>query len=174
MSKSVSNDALWVKLSEINEKLSELATIQKPVVPRQEQVENRPDLKEVKDEIISKITEQTRLLGIHHESHFKANTQNIETIIEIVQKVWNIVSRIRKQQREIAESQKTDNTHFNFRFFKVRKTSVVIVILGILVFILTLFCMKQQSDYSLLMDEYYRQGIEIRKMQADVKSVKNK
>jgi fumarate reductase subunit C len=47
---------------------------------------------------------------------------------------------------------------FDFKFFKVRKTAAVIAILGILVFILTLFCMKQQNDYVLLMEEYYRQA----------------
>ena len=48
----------------------------------------------------------------------------------------------------------------NFRLFKLRKSSVLIAILGLLVFILTLFCMKQQNDYVLMMDEYYIQSAE--------------
>ncbi len=32
-------------------------------------------------------------------------------------------------------------------------------ILGLLVFILTLFSMKQQNDYVLLMEEYHRQSV---------------
>lgn len=63
-------------------------------------------------------------------------------------------------------------SYFNFKFFKIRKTSVTIALMGMLVFILTLFSMKQQNDYSLLMDEYYRQSIEVREMRVEIDSVK--
>jgi hypothetical protein len=47
----------------------------------------------------------------------------------------------------------------------------MIAILGVLIFILTLFSMKQQNDYSLLMEEYYRQGMEMKEMKAEVDSL---
>jgi hypothetical protein len=58
---------------------------------------------------------------------------------------------------------KDDDKKFflNFKLFKLRKSSIVIAILGLLVFILTLLCMKQQNDYTLLMNEYYKKGIEL-------------
>jgi hypothetical protein len=77
-----------------------------------------------------------------------------------------LIKEFGKQQKE-----KDTQSYFNFRFFKVRKTSLVITILGLLAFILTLFSMKQQNDYSLLMDEYYRQGFELREVQNEIDSL---
>ena len=45
----------------------------------------------------------------------------------------------------------------------------MIAILGLLVFILTLFCMKQQNDYSLLMNEHHKQNITIQKLEGELK-----
>jgi hypothetical protein len=50
---------------------------------------------------------------------------------------------------------------------------LVIAALGLLVLILTLFCMKQQNDYALLLDEYYRQGIEVREIRIELDSAKH-
>jgi hypothetical protein len=124
-----------------------------------------------KDEIVDIFKRCIQGLGTHCDSHFKKIHQDIAAQDEIIGKVWTIVSRIRKQQRESAEQvepqkevvepQKEDITaYFNFRFFKVRRTSLIIAIFSLLVLILTLFSLKQQNDYSLLLDEYYRQGIE--------------
>ncbi len=174
MAQSVSNEALWVKLSEMDKKLDTLSEVQKSAVPTQEPAKNKPDFTVIKEEIITKIKESIRTLGLSSDSHFEANTQNIEVITENIQKVWNIVSRIRKQQREAVELQTTNKeSHFDFKLFKVKKTSLVIAILGVLVFILTLFCMKQQNDYALLMDEYYKQSIEKRELQTEADSLRN-
>ncbi|MDR2810792.1 MAG: hypothetical protein LBB84_09620 [Tannerellaceae bacterium] len=173
MAQSVSNDALWVKLSEMDKKLDTLSEVQKSPVLIQEPAGNKSDFSVVKEEIITKINAETVRLGQSSDSHFEANTKNIETITETIQKVWNIVSRIRKQQREAVESQgKEKESCFNFWFFKVRKTSLMIAILGILIFVLTLFSMKQQNDYSLLMEEYYRQGMEMKEMKAENVQIK--
>ena len=51
MAQSVSNDALWVKLSEIEEKINRLLKEQKEAVPLQEQVDISPLLTANKDEI---------------------------------------------------------------------------------------------------------------------------
>jgi fumarate reductase subunit C len=89
---------------------------------------------------------------------------------ENILKTWKVVIQIREQQKESNEAQKDDGKScFNFRFFKVRKTSFIITILGLLVFILTLFCMKQQNDYSLLMNEYHKQDIVIRESDRELK-----
>lgn len=169
------NEALWVKLSEIDKKLDKHSVEQKTPVPTQELAENKADFTKIKEEIITQINNEIGRLGRSSDSHFKANTQNIEAITETIQKIWNIVSRIRKEQREGVESQeKEKESYFNFRFFKVKKTSFVIAVLGLLVLILILFCMKQQNDYSLLMDEYYRQHIEIRQIQAEIDNLKPK
>lgn len=178
MSKSVSNDALWEKLSEISEQLN-----------RSKQAENAPDFSEMKDEIFAEIERQTTKIGKHYDFNFKANQDNWKVMDENITKVLGIVSRIRKQQRETAEQQAESDTeqrleilemqsednreYFNFRFFKLRKTSVVITVLGLLVLTLTLFCMKQQNDYTILNDTYYKQSAVIREMQAEVDSLSN-
>lgn len=173
MAQSVTNEALWVKLLEIDKKLDKYSVEQETPVPTQERAENKPDFTGIKDDIITKISDEIARLGRSSDSHFDANKKNIVAITETMQKVWNIVSRIRKQQREAAESQEASGHFFNFWLFKVRKTSLVIAALGLLVLILTLFCMKQQNDYSLLMDEYYRQSVEVRMTQAEADSLKN-
>ena len=177
MSKSVSNDALWEKLSEISEQLSS-----------HKQAGHTPDFSGVKDEIFAEIEKQTTKLGKHYDLNHKANADNWAVTDENVRKIFNIVSRIRKQQKETAKQKADSNTeqrselwktqandnreYFNFRFFKLRKTSVVITVLGLLVFILITFCMKQQNDYALLIDKYYRQAIELREMQGESNSPK--
>ena len=176
MSKSVSNDALWEKLSEISEQLS-----------NHKQAGNTPDFSGMKDAIFAEIERQTTKLGKHYDLNHKADADNWAVTDENVRKIFNIVSRIRKQQKETAEQKADSDTeqqsellktqvnanreYFNFRFFKLRKTFVVITLLGLLVFILITFCMKQQNDYSLLMNEYYRQAIELREMQTEIDSL---
>ena len=50
--------------------------------------------------------------------------------------------------------------YFNFRFFKLPKTSVVMItIFGLLMLTFTLFCMKRQNDYTLLNNEHFRQSL---------------
>ena len=92
MAQSVSNDALWEKLSEISEQLN-----------HSKQTENVPDLSGVKDEIVTEIKGDIRILGLSSDSHFKANRENIQMLDENIRKILGIASRIRKQQREAAE-----------------------------------------------------------------------
>jgi hypothetical protein len=171
MAQSVSNEALWVKLSEMDKKLDKLSEEQESAVLIPESAENKPDFTAAKEEIVTKIKDEISILGLSSDSQFKANTQNIETIIGNILKVLNVVHHIRKHQKEVFEPSKEKESHFNFWFFRVRKTSFAIAMLVFLVFILTLFCMKQQNDYSLLMDEYYRQGVEMREVKAEVDSL---
>lgn len=178
MSKSVSNDALWEKLTEISELLN-----------RSKQTENVLDFNSVKDEIFAEIERQTTKLGKYYDLNFKANEDNWKVTDENITKILGIVSRIRKQQRETVEQQaesdseqrletletqtKDNREYFNFRFFKLRKSSLMITILGLLVLTLTLFCMKQQNDYTLLNDQYYKQSVTVKEMQVEVDSLRN-
>lgn len=95
-------------------------------------------------------------------SNYKTINQNIAASDKIIRKIFNVAIQIRKQQKEASEQKVVSkNAYFNFKFFKVRKSSFVIAMLGLLTFKLTLFCMKQQNDYSLLNYEYYKQSVEI-------------
>jgi hypothetical protein len=149
--------------------LDELLVEQKSSVPIQEPAGNKLDFTKAKEEIITKISDEISILGRSNDSHFEANKQNIGMLNDNIMKIWNVVSHIRKHQKEAVEPPK--ESRFNFGFFKVRKTSLVVAVLGLLVLILTLFCMKQQNDYALLMDEYYRQGIIIKEVQSEVDSL---
>lgn len=162
MAQSVSNDALWEKLLELDKKLEKLSEVQKTSNLSDEQVISKPDFQQEKADIIAEIKQQVGLLGTHSDINFGTVNQNLNVLDERIQKVLSTVSRIRKQQKEADEPQKTDCSYLNFRFFKIKKSSLVIAILGLLVFILTVFFMKQQNDYALLMDEFYRQNISIK------------
>jgi hypothetical protein len=143
MTKSVSNDALWEKLSEMDKKFEEFSVTLKLMATSREQVESTPDFNEIKDEIVTSIKSDIRILGLSNDSHFEANRTNIQLLNENILTILKVVNRIRKQQRKPVEPENVDDYYFDFRLFKIRKTSFVITILGLLVFILTLFCMKQ-------------------------------
>ena len=84
-----------------------------------------------------------------------------EKLLEKEQKINKSVL----EQKQILETQTKDNhEYFNLRFIKFRKSSFFIAILGLLVFILTIFCMKQQNDYSLLVDGCNKQSVTIEKL----------
>ena len=77
------------------------------------------------------------------------------------------MSAILKEPQELPVIKSDDEkSYLNFKFFKFRKTSIVIAVLSLLVFILTLFCMKQQNDYVLL-NEYHRQSIEAKEIEKE-------
>jgi hypothetical protein len=141
MAQSVSNDALWEKLKEMDNKTDNLS--------------------EVKEVIITEIRKDIHIFSLSNDSQFEANKKNIQMLNGNVLNILKEVNLIREQQKEFGEPQKADDSYFNFRFFKVRKTFFVIAILGLLVFILKHFCMKQQNDYSILMNEYHKQCISI-------------
>lgn len=78
------------------------------------------------------------------------------------------MSAILKEPAEQSAIKADDKKSFlNFKFFKLRKSSLVIAILSLLVFILTVFCMKQQNDYVILMDGYYKLNRYLNETQVD-------
>ena len=162
MAQTVSNDALWEKLKEMDEKLDMLSEVR-------ESPEIISDFKEVKEEITSEIKAQASLLGKHSDINFEANKKIIQILNGNILNTLNEIALIRRQQIASVEPQKKDTYYFNFKFFKVRKMPFVVAIFGLLVFILTLFCMKQQNDYTLLMDEYHKQNFVIQKLEGELK-----
>jgi hypothetical protein len=138
----------------------------------QEQSNLTPEIKASKKEIVEKLEKYIQGLGSHCDKHFKFIQTKIgkldNDMADAIACLVHLIKESEKQQKE-----KDTPSYFNFRFFKIRKTSVAIALLGLLLFILTLFSMKQQNDYSFLMGKYYMQGIEIREMQVEVDSLRN-
>jgi len=173
MSKSVSNDALWEKLSEIEEKINQSLMKQKAAVQAQEQRDLTPEIKATKDEIIEKLEKYIQGLGTHCDKHFKFLQSKVGKLEnDMADAIACLVHQVKESGKQ--QNEKDTQSYFNFRFFKVKKTSLAVAVLGILVFILTLFSMKQQNDYSLLLGKYYRQGVEIREMRIEADSLGNK
>jgi hypothetical protein len=181
MAQSVSNDALWVKLSEIEKKIDR----QKTSASTQEQVDLSPELKANKDEIIDIFKRYIQGLGTHCDSHFKTIHENIKLSNELTKDKFQVLSCMWAWMQENEEertklahekvrpqsAQEADSSYLNLKLCKVRKTSLMIAVLGLLIFILTIFGMKQQNDYSLLMDKYYRQDIAIDQLKVEMDSI---
>jgi hypothetical protein len=160
---------------------------QKTAILAQEQVDIAPFIKADKEEIIERLGRIIQGLGTHCDSHFRKirtdseqSNEHIHGVYEILSNMWGWMQENEKERKAKEQGkgnaeleQEADKSCLNFRFFKIRKTTIVISILGLLVFILTTFCMKQQNDYSILNGEYYKKRIEIREIQAEVDSLKN-
>lgn len=173
MAQLVSNDALWEKLSEVDKKLEKLSECQRISNLRDEQAIIKPDFKKEKDEIVSKLERYIQGLGTHCDKHFKVIHENIEQLEKDTEGVYKILSCMSVILKEPYGTKSDDKkSYLNFKLFKLRKSSIVIAILGLLLFILTLFCMKQQNDYVLLMNEHYRQNRYLREVQVEIDSLK--
>ena len=169
MAQTVSNDALWEKLSEIDKKIDMCMTKQN--APTSSLKDITSEIRANKDEILKDLRKYIQALGTHCDIYFKANLKNIEQLDVNTQEVYKVLACVWSEMRE-SEGQKNDEkSYFRFKFFKVKKTSLLITVLGILIFILTVFCMKQQNDYSLLTGEYYRQGFVIKEAQIKMDSL---
>lgn len=88
MAQSVSNDALWEKLSEVDKKLEKLSEMQKIFNLRDEQTIIKPDFQKEKDEIISKLEKYIQGLGTHCDSHFKVIHKNIALLEKDIEGVY--------------------------------------------------------------------------------------
>lgn len=60
-----------------------------------------------------------------------------------------------------------------YEIYHVVKLALAKTILGLLVLILTLFCMKQQNDYAVLNSEFYKNSIVITGQQTEMDSLRN-
>ena len=118
MSKSVSNDALWEKLSEIEEKIEKSLMEHKAPIPIQNQVNITPELQANKDAIIEKLEKYIQGLGTHCDKHskfFQSKVGKLENdMADAIACLVYLVKESGKQQNE-----KDTQSYFNFRFFKV-------------------------------------------------------
>ena len=173
MSKSVSNDALWEKLSEIEVRINKCLKEENKPVPAQQQVDITSESKAIKEEVVENLKKYIQGLGSHCDKHFKFIQTKVgkldNDMSDAIACLLHIIKESEKQQKP-----KGTQFYFKFKFFKVKKASLVITILCLLVFILTLFSMKQQNDYSLLIDKYYRQEITIQKLHEEFETNKEK
>ena len=166
MAQSVTNDALWEKLSEVDKALNELTRTHKSSAQTLEQAG-------LKDEIISKIEEYAYKLGQKSKMYSDANKQDAKKLTGDLLMFAEMIACISDRQQAYFESQKEDKeTYLNFKLFKVRKTTIAIAILSMLVFTLTLFCIKQRSSYVLLNEEFIQQEAIIKEMQVEVDSLR--
>jgi mRNA-degrading endonuclease HigB of HigAB toxin-antitoxin module len=103
--------------------------------------------------------------------HFKSILEKSSKIDKTSDDVMLLLIHLVKESQKPKEPEDT-KSYFNFKFFKIRKTSVVIAVMGVLLFTLTVFSMKQQNDYTALTNEYYRQAIELRELRTEIDSLK--
>lgn len=154
MAKSVLNESIWEKISEMDEKVDKvLDRLESNTLPDNQSLVKSED-------IIAAIREYAK----SNDSHFAANRKDTEMLnnrmLEIKEAVKNI---------QVPAQNTIDAGSMN-----PRKAYFIFAILGILIFILTIFSMKQQNDYSLLNGKYHRQGQIIRKLQIENDSLKIK
>lgn len=116
MSKSVSNDALWEKLSEIEEKINQYVKGQKAPDSMREQVDVTPEIKASKVEIVEKLEKYIQGLGTHCDKHFKFIQTKVgkldNDMADTIACLVHLVKESGKQQNE-----KDTQSYFNFRFF---------------------------------------------------------
>jgi len=152
MKNSISNDSIWGKLSEIDEKLEKV--LSKP------QESNSPSLSI--DELLDKIGDNST-----NFNKLDNDIQDIKKAIDEIPIPENI-----DLDKITALFGKKDIFHFGF--IKFRKTSFIITILGILIFILTIFSMKLYNDSLINQNNYYKQITVTRKLQIENDTLKAK
>lgn len=163
MSKTTSNDAIWERLTEIDKKIEKV--LGKP------QENNSSSLS--MDELKTEITEYSDKLSTKIED----NSKQLKELNKDIQNTQKAIKEIPIPENfslnEIkALFEKKDI--FRFGFIKFRRTSFIITILGILIFILTVFSMKLYSDSLINQNNYYRQIIITRNLQIENDSLKIK
>ena len=151
-----------MKLSEIDKKLDEALTEQNSQELRSNPEELTPSSLE---EILTSIDDKIYKLGLSNGALFKATGKNLEIINKNILLAIEQISDIRKEQKDVVESSIDKESYFDFWLFKIKKTSVIVAVLGLLVFVLTLFCMKQQNDYGRLVGEWNRQDVILKELQ---------
>ena len=170
MAQSVTNDALWEKLSEIDKKIERLSETQKSSASMSEQVG-------LKDEIVASIKEDIQTLNLSNKSHFEENKKNVvivnKNILLGLKQITDIQKRI-NTCIELGAQRSNEASFFDFKLLKVKKTSIVITMLGILIFTLTIFCIKQQDKYALLTEACHKQRVTIQELHEELETCKEK
>lgn len=177
MAKTVLDEAIWEKLLEIDKKLGNHSEMQKASNLDDEQVSVKADFQKEKEEIVENLKKYIQGLGTHCDAHFKTIYKNYEQLEKDVGGIYKILTymsaMLKEQQEQFDAKPDSKKSYLNFKFFKIRKSSIVIAILGLLVLILTVFSMKQQNDYALLNHEFYKQNRINKEMQMEVDSLRS-
>lgn len=168
---NVSNEALWGKLSEMDEKLDKISKKEVSIeIPQQ-------DIPTVsKEEIKAMVDDGIKILGKHTDSHFAANLKNIERLNNNVLKTKETVESIRIPENNITleaiQSILSKDKTMVFGWGRIRKTTFIIGVLIVFLFMMITFSMKQHADYAILQNRYTWQNVTIYKLQIENDSLK--
>lgn len=170
---NVSNEALWGKLSEMDEKLDMISkkevSIEIPQVPQATPTVSKQEIKAIADESI-------KILGKNVDSHFAANFKNIERLNNNVLKTKETVEAIKIPENNITleaiQSILSKDKTMKLGFSRIRKTTFIIGVLIVFLFMMITFSMKQHADYAILQNRYTWQSVTIYKLQTENDSLK--
>ena len=168
---NVSNEALWGKLSEMDEKLDMISRKEVSIeIPQQDiPTVSKEEIKAIADESI-------KILGKHTDSHFAANLKNIERLNNNVLKTKETVESIRIPENNITleaiQSILSNDKTMVFGWGRIRKTTFIIGVLIVFLFMMITFSMKQHADYAILQNRYTWQNVTIYKLQIENDSLK--
>ena len=170
---NVSNEALWGKLSEMEEKLDMISkkevSIEIPQIPQAISTVSKDEIKAIADESI-------KILGKNVDSHFAANFKNIERLNNNVLKTKETVESIKVPENnitiEVIQSILSQDKTMKFGFSRIRKTTFIIGVLIVFLFMMITFSMKQHADYAILQNRYSWQNVTIYKLQIENDSLK--
>lgn len=170
---NVSNEALWGKLSEMDEKLDMISkkevSIEIPQIPQATPTVSKQEIKAIADESI-------KILGKNVDSHFAANFKNIERLNNNVLKTKETVEAIKIPENNITleaiQSILSKDKTMKLGFSRIRKTTFIIGVLIACLFMMITFSMKQHADYAILQNRYTWQNVTISKLQIENDSLK--
>ena len=168
---NVSNEALWGKLSEMDEKLDMISKKEVSIeIPQQ-------DIPTVSKEEIKAITDESiTILSKNVDSHFAANRKNIELLNNNILKTRKLVEDIKIPENgitlEAIQSILSKDKTMAFGCGRIRKTTFIIGVLIVFLFMMTTFSMKQHADYAILQNRYTWQSVTIYKLQIENDSLK--
>lgn len=170
---NVSNEALWGKLSEMDEKLDMISkkevSIEMPQVPQPIPTVSKQEIKAIADESIKTLIK-------HSDSHFAANHKNMEIINNTALKIKETVESIKIPENNITleaiKSILSKDKTMKFGFITIRKTTFIIGVLIVFLFMMITFSMKQHADYAILQNRYTWQSVTIYKLQIENDSLK--
>ncbi|WP_165025942.1 hypothetical protein [Dysgonomonas sp. ZJ279] len=168
---NVSNEALWGKLSEMDEKLDKISKKEVSIeIPQQDiPTISKEEIKAIADESIT-------ILGKNVDSHFAANRKNIELLNNTILKTRKLVEDIKTPENgitlETIQSILSKDKTMVFGWGRIRKTTFIIGVLIVFLFMMITFSMKQHADYAILQNRYTWQSVTIYKLQIENDSLK--
>ncbi|MFV0419075.1 MAG: hypothetical protein ACK5KT_10140 [Dysgonomonas sp.] len=152
MAKSVLNESIWEKISEMDGKLNKvLYSLASNTTPN-----NQSSVKD--EDIIAAIREYAE----SNDAHFAVNRKEMKMLNKGMSEIKEATENIQVPTQNVIDT----------GFIEPRKTYFIFAILGILIFILIIFSMKVYSDSLIYQNNYYRQGQIIRKLQSENDSLK--